>query len=315
MSFLSQLFGRLQPSPAKGTHLSTASSDEVDHWNEIERRGRAGERLFWLNHPRIAHHYYRKGLIDGLPWREWVVREWGGPAEIALELGCGNGAALAETIRSGVARNGVGQDLDESRFHPGDAAKGQSLLFLAGDVNETKLEKNTYDLIYALQSFHHFDAYDHIMEQVNGALTDRGYFILDEFVGPPRFQWTDLQLSITGQLLGLMPRHLRMYAHGIEKRAEGRSTPEQVMAVCPSEAIRCDEMIDAFHRHFDTLHCKKLGGTIQHLLYSGIVHNFRDNDEQIDHLIDCVDGIETTLIEQGTLTSDFVLLVGRKQNR
>jgi len=104
-----------------------------------------------------------------------------------------------------------------------------------------------------------------------------------------------------------------MYAHGIEKRAEGRSRPEQVIAVCPSEAIRCDEMIDAFNRHFKVLHHKNLGGTIQHLLYSGIVHNFPDNNEPIDHMIDCVDGIETTLIEQGVLKSDFVLLIGSKR--
>ncbi|MCZ2078186.1 MAG: hypothetical protein LC130_24710, partial [Bryobacterales bacterium] len=55
-----------------------------------------------------------------------------------------------------------------------------------------------------------------------------------------------------------------------------------------------------------------LGGTIQHLLYSGIVQNFADGDPETDHLIDCIDGIERVLIDHGIIPSDFVLLVGRR---
>ena len=281
----------------------------------MERRARSGERLFWLNHPRIAYHYRRNGLIDGLPWREWLVREWGGPADLALELGCGNGAALSEMISTGVSKAGVGYDLDTSRFAAAASEQANGCLrFIASDIDRIELEENRYDLIYALQSFHHFDALDHIMEQVNLALTPRGFFVLDEFVGPARFQWTDIQLSVTGQLLGIMPKHLRLYSHGMEKLREGRSTPEEVMRVCPSEAIHSDAIVSAFHRHFEVVHEKPLGGTLQHLLYSGIVQNFPDDDPEIDHLIDCISGIEATMITSGALPSDFVLLIGRKKS-
>src|SRR5271165_2301391 len=111
----------------------TAVSTEVDHWNDVERRAAAGERLFWSNHPRIAHHYQRKALIEGAPWRDWLLRQWGGPAHLALELGCGNGAALAEILTAGVAERGVGQDLDESRFTAALGAAKDSVSFLAGD--------------------------------------------------------------------------------------------------------------------------------------------------------------------------------------
>ena len=57
---------------------------------------------------------------------------------------------------------------------------------------------------------------------------------------------------------------------------------------------------------------QRLGGTIQHLLYSGIIHNLPDNQPEVDHLIDCVDGIETAMIEHGMLPSDFVILIGRR---
>ena len=286
---------------------------EVAHWNEVEQRVSNGERLFWLNHPRIAHHYYRKALIEGLSWREWVVRELDGPAAIAMELGCGNGDALKETLLLGTAVSGIGIDLDVSRFTAEHASR-TDIRFVAADLNTVELDPNSSDLIYALQSFHHFEALEHVMEQVNSALTDRGLFVLDEFVGPARFQWTDLQLSIISQMLGLLPKSLRMYTNGVEKRAEGRSTPEEVIRVCPSEAVRSDEIVPLFYRYFDVVYHRNLGGTIQHLLYSGIVHNFADNDAEIDHLVDCIDGLESTLIERGVLPSDFVLLIGRKKS-
>ena len=230
----------------------------------------------------------------------------------ALELGCGNGAVLGAFLDQGFLLNGTGLDLDMSRFTT--ASTNPKLKFIAGDVNKVELRPNQYDLIYALQSFHHFDEIDHIMEQVHGALTPNGYFVLDEYVGPNRFQWTDLQLSVTSYLLCMLPKALRWYANGVEKQAEGRSTPAQVIAVCPSEALRSDEIVAAFNRHFDVVHHRKLGGTIQHILYSGIIQNFPDNDPATDQLIDSIDGIETAMIEHGMLPSDFAILIGRKRS-
>ena len=151
------------------------------------------------------------------------------------------------------------------------------------------------------------------MEQANRGLTDRGFIVLDEFVGPRRFQWTDLQLAITAELLALIPRSLRHYANGVEKRAEGRSTPEEVIRVCPSEAIRSDEILPLFRQHFDVVYEGQVGGTIQHILYSGIIQNFPDFVPEIDQLIDSIDSLEHRMITCGMLPSDFMLLIGRKK--
>ncbi len=291
---------------------SRAKRMEAEHWNQVEARANAGQRQFWVNHPRIWHHYYQKSLLDGLPWRRWLLQEWGGPGDVALELGCGDGAELNAIVNNGVAMAGVGYDLDVSRFAP-EFVRNQRIRFVAEDLNTAKLEPDRFDLVYALQSFHHFEALDHIMEQVHCALTPRGYFVLDEFVGPARFQWTDLQLSLIDQILGIMPKHLRMELDNKLKVREGRSTPEHIISACPSEAVRSDEIVEAFYRHFEVVHHKNLGGTLQHLVYARIVQNFPDNDPEIDHLIDCVQGIEATLIEKKVLESDFVLLVGRKR--
>ena len=69
--------------------------------------------------------------------------------------------------------------------------------------------------------------------------------------------------------------------------------------MCPSEAIRSNEIPAQFALHFDPIAQLQLGGTIQHLLYSGIVHNFPDNDEATDLMIDSVDAVESSLIGYG----------------
>jgi hypothetical protein len=109
---------------------------EVRHWNDVDSRGKAGERQFWVNHPRVAFHYNRKGTIDGREWPQWVVSALGQPAAVALELGCGSGDLLARMVRDGVANQGVGLDLDRSRFlHAHDP----NLSFIEADVNVADL--------------------------------------------------------------------------------------------------------------------------------------------------------------------------------
>ena len=305
-------------SPRENPAAAPAHAVEIDHWNQTEDLAGTGERMFWLNHPRVAKHYYEKALVDGLRWQAWIPRILGRPANIALELGCGKGDGLASVWLAGAARRLVGVDLDETRFAAAKARlaeAGDNVRFVAQDINQIRLESSTYDLIYAIQSFHHFENLEHIFAEMHRALTPGGYCVLDEYVGPARFQWTDAQLALTRQLLGLLPRPLRIYRHGIEKREEGRSSVEEVTAACPSEAIRSDEIVPLFHKTFEVAHQQNLGGTIQHLLYSGIVHNLPDHDEATDHLIDCIDGLERVFIDYRVVPSDFALLIGKKRSR
>jgi hypothetical protein len=59
---------------------------------------------------------------------------------------------------------------------------------------------------------------------------------------------------------------------------------------------------------------RNLGGTIQHLLYNGIAHNFtldrRDAREYVQAILD----VEDALIDSGMLESDFMLLVGMRRD-
>src|SRR5205823_506886 len=152
--------------------------------------------------------------------------------------------------------------------------------FRVADSNISTLSPENYDLIFSAHSFHHFLELEHIMEQVNQALTPRGLFILEEFVGPTQFQWTDQQIDLVRSLMSLIPEWLRRLRWGAIKFMEGRPTVEDVVAASPFESIRSSEIFPLFQQYFEVAEVRKLGGTIQHLLYNGIVHNFLTVDDE-----------------------------------
>jgi hypothetical protein len=113
----------------------------------------------------------------------------------------------------------------------------------------------------------------------------------------------------------MLPNDLRMLRWGAVKPYEGRPTVDEVVAASPFESIRSAEILPLFRRYFDIVELRKLGGTLQHLLYNGIVHNFTlDRRDAVDYVQAIID-VEDALIDSGMLPSDFMLLVGMRKDR
>lgn len=95
------------------------------------------------------------------------------------------------------------------------------------------------------------------------------------------------------------------------KPYEGRPTVADVVAASPFESIRSAEIEPLFRRCFDVVAIRNLGGTLQHLLYNGIVHNF--TSPRAEEYVRAIYETEDALIDRGLLPSDFMLLVGRRR--
>lgn len=293
-----------------------ALAAESRKWGDHLQVEASGEWHAWLDHPLVSRHYHARALLEGLPWEAWVAHRLGRPAARSLDLGCGAGEKSLSVYQSGSTLETHGLDISEDRIAAAERmrqAHGIAGEFRVADVNTATLPANTYDLIFSSHSLHHFLALEHVMAQVHEALTDDGLFILEEFVGPTQFQWTDRQIEVVKTLMALLPEDLRMLRWGAVKPYEGRPAVKDVVAASPFESIRSAEIVPIFKRTFDVVGIRPLGGTLQHLLYNGIVHNFtldrRDATDYVQAIID----VEDAMIDSGLLPSDFALLVGMRR--
>ena len=94
--------------------------------------------------------------------------------------------------------------------------------FAVADGNAGELPAGRYGLIFSCHSFHHFLRLEHIMERVHRALTPSGFFVLEEYVGPTQFQWTDEQIALVRALMALVPERLRRLRWDAVKTYEGQ---------------------------------------------------------------------------------------------
>lgn len=113
--------------------------------------------------------------------------------------------------------------------------------------------------------------------------------------------------------MSLIPERLRRLRWDAVKFMEGRPTVEDVVAASPFESIRSSEIFPLFQEHFEMVLVRRLGGTIQHLLYNGIVHNFLPDDDEAIRNLRAILKMEDALVDSELLPSDFMLLVGRRQ--
>lgn len=289
---------------------------ESRKWGDHLRIEASGEWHAWLDQPLVLEHYAERGLIDGLPWESWVAKKLGRPARRSLDLGCGSGLKSVAVFRAGSTLEADGIDVSEDRIAEGERTRATIAMpgrFQVADVNACRLTPHAYDLIFSSHSFHHFLELEHVMAEVHEALTPGGLFVLEEFVGPTQFQWTDQQIDIVRSLMALLPEEYRMLRWNAVKPYEGRPTVADVVAASPFESIRSAEIEPLFRKHFEIVEIRLLGGTIQHLLYNGIVHNFGPERAAAAGYVRAIFETEDALVDRGLLPSDFMLLVGKRR--
>lgn len=283
-----------------------------------EQVARRSGRHSWLEHPLLAQRYSQRGLIDGLRWEAWIAARLGEPPARSLELQCATGARSFFLFEQGLSRVVDGVDTRDELIEQGERCRDECQApgrFRLLDVQTQTLPEGRYDLVFACHALQDMVALEHTIEQVHRALTPRGLFVFEGYAGPSRFQWTDEQQRLVQALAALLPDHLAQFRWNARKTAEGRPERAAVVAASPFGAIRSEEIVPLIERQFDIVAARRLGGTLQNLLYNGIIHNVPDEDPEALRILNAVADLEDSLIDAGRLPSDFQLIVGRRRDR
>jgi len=275
---------------------------------------------FWYDIPAVKKRW--NCLISGdkdVDLRYYVASKYlhGRENLCTMSLGCGTGGKEIQWARLGVFERIDAYDLSEKRIR--DAAHRASedgldevVKFFVADVHNIEVPDKHYDVIIAEHALHHFPHLNKVMNEVKRWLKPSGYFIVNDFVGPSRMQYTERQLEVVNGLLSILPkRYRRNWKTGTIKDRCYRPRRLIMMLNDPSEGIESQDILPLLHREFDILELKPYGGTVLNLLFADIAHNFMAQDTETQRLLNLCFEVEDALLETGELQSDFVFAICR----
>jgi ubiquinone/menaquinone biosynthesis C-methylase UbiE len=276
----------------------------------------------WLDSPIVLEGYVQP-TVSGSPQVNWLIAlaerlaiprsgRW-------LSLGCGSAGLEIFAAGEGLFRSLTAYDVSETSLdqaRQAAAARGiDNLEFRLGDFHRIEPPASTYDVVLMNMSLHHVKELRSVLEGVRRTLLPHGFLLINEFIGPRQFQFTDLQLSIVRDLLAAMPPSWRRDCATGELKSEYRRMPVEHWNVAdPSEAIRSDVIVEEIQRQFRIVERIDYGGTILNLLLEHIVHNFDPADEKDVAAVRLLGAFEATLLRHGVIPSDFTVMAMKKRN-
>jgi len=135
------------------------------------------------------------------------------PVSECLSLCCGDGHLERRMAQAGLFGHCLGLDAAANALiRARERAKAEGLSnidYACDDLNTAKLQGHHYDLVVAHSALHHVAALERLADQVRGCLKPGGLLIIDDYVGPSRFQRSDRQLEACNAALRLLPAPLR----------------------------------------------------------------------------------------------------------
>ncbi len=289
-----------------------------DRWDRTAQERAADPLQGWLDSPILLETHFQP-TISGFAKTNWLV----GLAERLriprngrwLSLGCGTAgqeinAAKAQLFSSLVALDGSPESVEEGRRQAAEAGIA-NIEFGTVNLDCLDLPRSAFDVVLMNMSLHHVKRLGRVLSRVDRALRPAGLFLINEFIGPRQFQFTDLQLQLVRELLGDLPQSLRTQRGGEIKTEYVRLPVEHWNRADPSEAIRSDRIIPEVSRRFRILERIDYGGAILNLLLENIVHNFDPSDEKDVAVVRLIARFEDVLMRAGVLPSDFTVIAMR----
>lgn len=273
----------------------------------------------WTSNPLIVDSVYKKMTKSSNKfWLKWVIEDYLSKSDDiknVLSICCGSGD---HEIIIGELRKNWNIDAFDISDESIRAAKQKAnakgignIDFFIADVNSlVRDDIGNYDLILSSGALHHVKELENLFSILQQSLNPAGYFVVNEFCGPSRHQWTQKQIDISNKLANAISQDLK----GTLKNEVKRPTIEEMINHDPSESIRSSEIPLLLRQYFNIKFESNFGGTILHNLYPLLNHEkFRERNPQNDSIINLLIKIEDILIDEKVLESDFKFFIARNK--
>jgi 2-polyprenyl-3-methyl-5-hydroxy-6-metoxy-1,4-benzoquinol methylase len=196
-----------------------------------EFHGKNKQVAWWEAGPEI--HNYKNRKVSGNPdvnWTQYTLNKYFNaklPLARCVSLGCGGGGLERQLASLGAFQHCDAYDVSEGAIRlareRADQLGIKNITYHIADINELALTPNSYDAVWIAQAMHHFEALEHINQQIRRALKPHGLFILQDYVGPNRFQFPARQKEVVNLCLSLLPAQYRLRMKAAVDREMRRS--------------------------------------------------------------------------------------------
>mgnify|MGYP001031745572 CR=1 FL=1 len=300
------------------------SQATMEIWGKIAEARQQARIDGWLDSPLIQDLYVQPliGMVFTTGEKVWLkklIEQFEiSPQSRWLSIGCGNGGWELYIAESGFCEQIEGIDISPHAIRIAqDAASSRAINnahFRACDIQAERLPEQAYDVVLFSMSLHHVERLEYVLAEVLRSLRPGGYLIINEYVGPSRWQWDDQRLTIINTLLAALPPHYRIHSQSNEiKSVEERPSIEFMKHIDPSESVRSADILPVIKRYFEVVAEYPYGGAILHKLLEYIVGNFDPDKPEDINLLMLLCSFEQALVKAGIVENDFLALVARKR--
>lgn len=219
-----------------------------------------------------------------------------------LSLGCGEGTREMDFASYPNFNKVIGIDISESRIKNANLrAKEKGLNnidFIYGDVNNLNIQHDKFDVILFDNSLHHFKNVEKLLPSITSKyLNDNGFLVINEYIGPKRLQWSDIQIKYTNKTLAEIPDKYRIkfLTKSIKNKFSGPGLIRMFVSD-PSEAVDSESILPALRKCYNTVYEKFYGGNLLMHIFKDIAHNFYEQNEETENILQKLFKIEDDLI-------------------
>lgn len=309
---------RTRDGQAAAMHPESAQPRVSDYWSRQFEAMRT-DNSYWLNNKLVEESTYRLMTNTSKHWLGWLLHDYFAQHSFARSLSvcCGDGAHEIQLYESGKVGCVSGFDISAgaikqavARFET-VAAPADRYRFEVRDVNALELD-GTFDLILSTGALHHTTNLEDLLAKLDRLLMPDGYFVVVEFIGPNRFQWTDRQIGIANQVLSALDSS---YLRDEHRTRFERPSIESMLRSDPSEAVRSADVYSLVKNQFDVRYERFYNGTLLHQLYPLLRTELANRQQaDFDSLVRLLLLMEDLLIKNKVLPSDFVFLICQKRD-
>ena len=276
--------------------MSDAAEQRIaEHWNNIHKR----RRVRWWHMPTIIREINRR--VCGEPLDRIsagavrLARDVAGERTFYRGVSVGGGAGSKEmtVLESGLVEHFTVFELSDKRIEAGIAAarkRGLESRIRFEKANALKVvrEKGCFDFVHWNNALHHMFSVGKAIAWSRHVLTPNGMFYMDDYVGPNRFQWSQVSLDIASGIRAKLPdRYLRSEADPEKPVPSKIKRPSRLRIIRedPSEAPDSSKILRQLARQFRNPLVRNTGGLVYNLALVHTLHNFSEELEEDRELL------------------------------